>query len=138
MTNGKLDQPPFIDPDMRATFPATARLHSPTEYAQALKGKRVARGALFVVTSPRIPYSTDHTSTARLGLIIPKRYANKAVTRNTIKRVLRESFRHKRNQLTPTDYVFRLHSKVPPSSLTQLKKLVRQEADTILSKACRS
>lgn len=135
--HGKLDQPPCCDSDMRATFPATARLHSPTEYAQALKGRRIARGALFVVTSPRSPNS-EQAPQARLGLIIPKRYANKAVTRNAIKRVIRESFRHTRAQLMPTDYVFRLHSKIPPSSLTQLKLLVRQEADTLLSKACRS
>ncbi|MEO6960232.1 MAG: ribonuclease P protein component [Burkholderiaceae bacterium] len=118
---------------MRATFPATARLHRPSEYASALKGKRVGKGALFVITTPR-EHGADHAM-ARLGLIIAKRYAAKAVTRNTIKRVIRESFRVRRHTLPPNDYVFRLHSKVGPFSLTQLKTLVRDEVDTLLNRA---
>lgn len=135
MTLGELNRPPFCVSNMRATFPASARLHSPTEYAHALKGRRIARGALFVVMSPRLSSDSEQ---ARLGLIVPKRFAGKAVTRNAIKRVIRESFRHQRHKLPPADYVFRLHSKVPDCSLTQLKQLVRLEAETILSKACHS
>ncbi|MCX5465700.1 ribonuclease P protein component [Alcaligenes sp. SORT26] len=118
---------------MRASFPATARLHSPTEYAQSLKGQRVGRGALFVVTRSR-GEDPQQTEGARLGLIVPKRFANRAVTRNTIKRILRETFRHKREGLPNAAYVFRLHSKVPLVSLTALKQLVRTEAETLFSK----
>ncbi|WP_445819162.1 ribonuclease P protein component [Alcaligenes sp. SDU_A2] len=120
---------------MRASFPATARLHSPTEYAQSLKGQRVGRGALFVVTRSRNDTLEHRADGARLGLIIPKRFANRAVTRNTIKRIIRETFRHKRLLLPDADYVFRLHGKVPPVSLTALKLLVRDEADKLLSRA---
>ncbi len=69
-----------------------------------------------------------------MGLIVPKRFANRAVTRNTIKRILRETFRHKREGLPNAAYVFRLHSKVPLVSLTVLKQLVRDEATTLLSR----
>lgn len=120
---------------MRASFPATARLHSPTEYAQSLKGQRVGRGALFVVTRSRSNAGERAVEGARLGLIIPKRFANRAVTRNTIKRIIRETFRHKREQLPAADYVFRLHGKVPLVSLTVLRQMVRSEADTLLSRA---
>lgn len=120
---------------MRASFPATARLHSPTEYAQSLKGQRVGRGALFVVTRSRAGAGERPDDGARLGLIIPKRFAARAVTRNTIKRIIRETFRHKRAHLPDADYVFRLHGKVPLVSLTALKQLVRDEADTLLSRA---
>jgi len=34
----------------RASFPGTARLRSPAEFAPALKGRRLARGALFVLS----------------------------------------------------------------------------------------
>lgn len=118
-----------------ATFPATARLHRPSEYASALKGKRIARGALFVVSTPRISALSQQPDQARLGLIIAKRFAADSVTRNAIKRVIREAFRHKRHLLPPADLVFRLHSKVAPTSLTQLKKQVRAEADQLLDRA---
>jgi ribonuclease P protein component len=120
---------------MRATLTPAARLHRPSEYASALKGKRIARGALFVVTTPR-EVSADAT-TARLGLIIAKRFAAKAVTRNAIKRVIREAFRTRRHELPPCDFVFRLHSKVGPFTLTELKKLARAEADALLNRAVR-
>lgn len=117
---------------MRATFDSAARLHRPSEYAAALKGRRIARGALLVVSTPRETPEAD--AQARLGLIIAKRFAARAVTRNTIKRVIREAFRHQRQHLPPRDFVFRLHSPVAATSLTQLKKQVRAEADTLLNR----
>ncbi|NYT61481.1 ribonuclease P protein component [Alcaligenaceae bacterium] len=120
---------------MRATFPAAARLHRPSEYASALKGKRLARGALFVVTTPRNASTDTELVCARLGLVIAKRFAAKSVTRNAIKRVIREAFRQKRHELPARDLVFRLHSKVGPYTLTQLKKQVRSEIDVLLKRS---
>jgi ribonuclease P protein component len=45
---------------------------------------------------------------ARLGLIIGKRQARRAVERNRIKRLLRESFRHRRVLLPRLDVVVQL------------------------------
>lgn len=118
---------------MRATFPPTARLHRPSEYVSALKGKRIARGAMLVLTTPRSAVPAE--STARLGMVIAKRYAAQSVTRNAIKRVIREAFRQQRHLLPAGDLVFRLHSRVGPISLTQLKRQVRMEADVLLAKA---
>ncbi len=120
---------------MRATFPSAARLHRPSEYVSALKGRRIAKGALFVLNTPRTQNLTDGLQQPRLGLIISKRLAPRAVTRNTIKRVIREAFRHKQGQLAARDYVFRLHSPVGSRTLTQLKRAVRAEADALLDKA---
>lgn len=120
---------------MRATFSSAARLHRPSEYVDALKGRRIARGALFVLNTPRA--SADATQHARLGMIISKRLAPRAVTRNTIKRVMRDVFRHKQHELEPRDYVIRLHSSVGLQSLTQLKRIVRAEADALFEKATR-
>ena len=117
---------------MRATLSPAARLHRPSEYAAALKGRRVARGALLVVSTPREPAAEN--AQARLGLIIAKRFATRAVTRNTIKRVIREAFRHRKQQLPQRDFVFRLHSPVAEVSLTQLKKQLRHEADALLDR----
>jgi len=117
---------------MRATLSPAARLHRPSEYAAALKGRRVARGAPLVVSTPRERPEAD--AQARLGMIIAKRFAARAVTRNTIKRVIREAFRHRRASLPQRDFVFRLHSPVAPGSLTQLKKQLRVEAEALLDR----
>ncbi|NYT70472.1 ribonuclease P protein component [Pusillimonas noertemannii] len=117
---------------MRATLSPAARLHRPSEYAAALKGRRVARGALLVVSTPR--EQPGQEAEARLGMIIAKRFAARAVTRNAIKRVIREAFRQRRHDLPQRDFVFRLHSRVAPQSLTQLKKQLRAEADALLDK----
>lgn len=119
---------------MRAKFPPAARLLRPSEYAAALQGRRIARGALFVVMTPR-PGSVASADRPRLGLIIAKRFAPRAVTRNAIKRVIREAFRLRQHQLAPRDHVFRLHSSVGSLTLTQLKSVVRAEVDALLDRA---
>lgn len=124
----------------RATFPAAARLHRPTEYAAALSGRRVARGAYFIVTAHRA-VTTDQqeptvsTPQARLGLVMAKRHAQLASTRNALKRVVREAFRAQRLVLPAADYVVRLHRRIENISLTALKLAARQEADAHFAQA---
>jgi len=65
----------------------------------------------------------------RLGLIIGKRFAPQAVTRNALKRVIREAFRSHRQALPARDYVVRLHAKVGSGSLTAIKRAARAEVD---------
>ena len=121
---------------MRATFPSSARLHRPSEYASALQGRRIARGALFVVTTPRASAAAGQAPGARLGLIVAKRYAVRAVTRNAIKRVVREAFRHRRHALPPRDLVFRLHARIDADlTLSGLKQRVRDEVENLLDRA---
>ena len=140
----------------RATFPAAARMHRPTEFAAALSGKRIARGAYFIVTAnpasnssaaealtslESVPQESMTDSVipappiARLGLIMAKRLAHHASTRNALKRVVREAFRAQRLQLPAADYVVRLHKRIQDISLTQLKHAVRLEADAHFSRA---
>ncbi len=94
----------------------------------------MSRGALFTLNhaqpSPPLPEPT-----ARLGMIIAKRFAVRATTRNTIKRVIRESFRHHRLNLPAADYLVRLHGKIEPCSLTVLRQRVRQEVDSHFARA---
>ena len=120
----------------RATFPAAARLHRPEEFSTALSGRRVARGNLLVLTAVTNPSGTAQL-TARLGLVIGKRHAQRATTRNAIKRVVRESFRALRMDLPAGDYVMRLQRAVGEVSLTSLKQSVRAEADAHFSRVLR-
>ena len=125
----------------RATFPAAARLHRPTEFAAALAGRRVARGSFFVVTA-HLRHNTYTDASveplcARLGLIMAKRFAHHASTRNALKRVVREAFRAKRLDLPAHDFVVRLNKRITSLSLTELKKTARAEADAHFLRAQR-
>jgi ribonuclease P protein component len=123
----------------RATLPPEARLHSPSEYAAALKGRRLARGAFFIVSAAPAGAGpvNDPPAGARLGLVIAKRYAPLAVTRNALKRVIREAFRARRQALPAHDYVVRLQSRVAPVSLTELKRAARAEVDAHFTRIAR-
>jgi len=121
----------------RATLPAEARLHRPSEYAAALKGRRVARGAFFIISAVPAVSSDGGPACARLGLVIAKRYAPRAVTRNALKRVIREAFRATRLTLPAHDYVVRLQSRVAPVSLTELKRAARVEVDAHFGRIAR-
>lgn len=104
-------------------FPRTARLLEPAQFTVALKGRRVARGALFMLhAGPSGPQNE-----ARLGLVIGKRYAPLSVSRSAIKRVIREVFRRQRGMLPAADYAVRMHTRLKPVSLTELKRQVAAE-----------
>lgn len=72
---------------------------------------------------------------ARLGIVVAKRFAPRAVTRNTIKRVARELFRQ--TELAALDYIVRLskpiNTKADPATSVQLKILLRTELTRLLA-----
>ncbi len=74
---------------------------------------------------------------ARLGVVVAKRFAPRAATRNTIKRVTRELFRI--TALPAIDCVVRLskavNSKAGPASTTQLKAELRAELTRLFAAA---
>lgn len=71
---------------------------------------------------------------ARLGIVAAKRFAPRAVTRNTIKRVARELFRQA--ALPAIDCIVRLsksvNSKEGPATSAQLKAELRDELRRLL------
>jgi ribonuclease P protein component len=70
-------------------------------------------------------------------MVIGKRYAARAVTRNTLKRIIREVFRTTRHLLSPADYIVRLYVPVPAMSLSVLKLAVRAELDSHFTRLAR-
>jgi ribonuclease P protein component len=66
---------------------------------------------------------------ARLGVVVAKRFAPRAVTRNTIKRITRELFRQ--SMLPPLDCIVRLskpvNAKSGPATTAALKTALRSE-----------
>ena len=83
------------------------RLLQAAEYTGIFGQRRVVRGTLFDLHYGSAVSATAQTS-ARLGLVIPKRNAALSVTRNHCKRVARELFRQQRAELPALDLVLRL------------------------------
>jgi ribonuclease P protein component len=71
---------------------------------------------------------------ARLGVVAAKRFAPRAVTRNTIKRVAREVFRQ--SSLPAWDCIVRLsrpvNGKADPATSRRLKAMLRSELQGLL------
>lgn len=80
------------------------------------------------------PHSVQPT--ARLGLVVPKRNAKRAVHRNLVKRLAREAFRHVCTQLPPCDLVLRLGRPLNAAAATlpQQRKEWRAQIETLLQR----
>lgn len=111
-----------------AKFGSSARLTDSTEFGTALKTKPIARGQHIYVH-----FSPNPALTARLGVIVPKRLLRLATTRNAVKRVFREAFRQQRSGLRYGHFVFRLLRQPKYDSLTDLKSMLRSEADQLIN-----
>lgn len=55
-------------------------------------------------------YRPNDRDTARLGVVVAKKFAKRAPDRNLVKRIVREHFRRARVDLPPLDLVIRLHA----------------------------
>src|SRR3990172_3383390 len=85
-------------------FPRKRRLLAPAEFAAVFdSGKRQHTACFTFVVTVR----ADHgqAAGARLGVTVSRKVSLNAVTRNAIKRQIRESFRHHHDMLDQTDTV---------------------------------
>jgi ribonuclease P protein component len=83
-----------------AGLPREARIRRAGDFAALRQASGRLGGRCFSVR-----YRQNELGHARLGLAISKRVSKRAVERNRIKRLLRESFRRVRSQLPPLDLV---------------------------------
>lgn len=82
------------------TYPHYQRLITKAEFKSVFdEAQKISQKHLLVL------YKPNQNKHSRLGLIVSKRFANKAVSRNRIKRVIRESFRHIHEELTHMDII---------------------------------
>ncbi|MEM5384566.1 ribonuclease P protein component [Paraburkholderia phymatum] len=119
-----------------AAFPKAARLLKTDEFSSVFRLRPWRRTAHFVV------YARPTGNEARLGLVIGKKYAPRAVTRNLVKRLAREAFRVRRAEFGGWDVLLRLHTKfdrkaMPSGSSPPLKALCHSEIDVLLDKVAR-
>ena len=106
------------------------RIVKTDEFSSVFRLRPVQRTAHFVLYVR--PNALPH---ARLGVVAAKRFAPRAVTRNTIKRVTRELFRQA--TLPPIDCIVRLskpvNSKSGPATSARLKATLRTELSQLFS-----
>ncbi len=75
-------------------------------------------------------YQPNHLKMARLGLVVGKKVAKRAVDRNYMRRVLRECFRTQQHRLPAVDLVIRVQKKFDKNDFTQLQ----QEFNEVIAK----
>jgi ribonuclease P protein component len=129
-------QPGSVPLRALATFPKAARLLKTDEFSSVFRLRPWRRTAHFVV------YGRPTGKEARLGLVIGKKYAPRAATRNLVRRIAREAFRLRRAEFGGWDVLLRLHTRfdkkaLPSASSPPLKALCRSEIEVLLDKAAR-
>ncbi len=70
---------------------------------------------------------------SRLGMIVPKKVIPHAVSRNRVKRLIRESFRLKQSELAGLDVVARIRSISEEAGLIDAMKLGLEQCKTCLN-----
>lgn len=111
---------------LRLSFESGDRLHKAAEFSAVFSHRRVLRGERF-----DLHYRPNEGTGARLGLVIAKKLARRAVLRNLLKRVGREAFRQVRAGLPAFDLVLRL-AKPVASAGRATRQMARTEIDALL------
>ena len=93
-------------------FGPSLRLHKTDEFSSVFAFRRVVRGRYFA-----LHYAPCRTDEPRLGLVVAKKLARRAVLRNLVKRIGRDVFRHAHASLPRYDVVLRLSA--PVASVTK-------------------
>lgn len=83
------------------------RLLTPREFKAVFDGAlfKASHRSLLLLAIPAVDTPSQPDAPARLGLVVAKKHARLAVQRNRLKRLLRESFRHHKAELTGLDIV---------------------------------
>lgn len=115
-------------------FSSDRRIRKTDDFSSVFRMRPCSRTEHFVF------YARANTHMqARLGIVVAKRFAPRAVTRNTIKRVCREVFRYM--QLPAADCIVRMTSSVnkrkDSATGIRLKRQLRRELEALMM-SCRT
>jgi ribonuclease P protein component len=117
-----------------ACFPKSARLLKAEAFSSVLRTGPVESSRYFVL------FAHYTGKPARLGLIVGRKYAPRAVSRNLIRRIAREVFRMRHPQLAGWDILIRLHRRLDRQEFTSaasmtLKRACRCEIEMLVAHA---
>ena len=85
-------------------FPSRAKLIKTDDFSSVFNFRKRISGRFLA-----IHYRQNQLAWPRLGLVVAKKIARLSVQRNYMKRVLREQFRVRQQQLQPIDLIVRPH-----------------------------
>ncbi|RZU00913.1 ribonuclease P protein component [Rivibacter subsaxonicus] len=119
-------------------------LGDPSAFAAALSSRPVARTEHFVLHHAQLSTSTVSADakpvedTLQVGLVVPKRHARRAVTRNLIKRQARSAFDARAAALAAGNWVLRLRAPFDPKHFVSarspaLRASVRDEVGRLFA-----
>ena len=101
------------------TFPRSVRILSTEEYDKVFANP-VRASATGVLVLAR---KNNESQCSRLGLVIPKKVLKRAVWRNRIKRIARETFRQNQHSLPNIDLVILARPKIEEKSNSELREV---------------
>lgn len=105
----------------RATFPRAARLLTPADFARLRGISRRIGSASFAAEIAPVADPADPGACVRLGLAVSRRVSKRAVRRNRIKRIARDSFRRRREGLPACDILLIARSEADQRSNAELR-----------------
>jgi ribonuclease P protein component len=129
-----------------------ARIQTSAQFAAIMRGTAVHAAGKIVSKSTHFALHALQASTVQgspnglphapsIGVIVPKRMAKRAVTRNTIKRQIYAVSAAIQTQIQVNHYVVRLRAPFaketyPSATSEPLKRCIRAELDTLFAKVC--
>lgn len=115
--------------DRRASFGRDLRLLKPAQFKRVFQKSRRSSDRCFTVL-----FLANGESKARLGTAVAKKILKRAVDRNRVKRLIRESFRKKQHDLAGLDLVVLCARGIDLSN----KHLLRESLDRHWNKAVKA
>lgn len=102
------------------SFPRSARILRPAEFKQVFDHTELRS------SSPQLLLlaKSNEQNQARIGFVLAKKQIKRAVDRNRIKRIVRESFRHHQHELSALDFVILARSGLADLDNTQIRAMI--------------
>lgn len=106
-------------------FRGEYRLRKTDEFSSVFAFRRLLRGRNF-----ELLFRPTQGASARLGIVVAKRFVRAAVARNLVKRIVRESFRAARPVLPLLDVVVRVAARIDSPD----RRALRDEIDALFAR----
>src|SRR5574344_3054220 len=104
------------------TFPRSVRILTTEEYDKVFKNPvRASEPGVLILAR-----KNESQTGSRLGLVIPKKVLKRAVWRNRVKRIARETFRLNQHSLQNLDLVVLARPKIEDISNSELSAIFRR------------